>query len=250
MADKFDLKGAYVDWVERVKARSPQSKDAALKEAIGGEFEAFGAIERDMLIHYGLQKQHCVADVGCGSGRLTLPLSKWLTGAYIGSDVVPDLLDHAKRHADRPDWIFGLADGFKIAAEDETVDFVCFFSVFTHLLHEQTYLYLEDAKRVLKPGGRIIFSFLEFKMPFHWSVFEATVADTRGGNHHPLNVFISRDAVAAWAHHLGLTVHDIRNGDDPFVPLSHPVTIDSGDLKEDFGNLGQSICALEKPSNL
>ena len=35
------------------------------------------------------------------------------------------------------------------------------FSVFTHLLHEESFIYLEDFKRVLKPGGSVVFSFLE-----------------------------------------------------------------------------------------
>ena len=58
-------------------------------------------------------------------------------------------------------------------------------------------------KRVLKPDGRIVFSFLEFQMPSHWTVFASTVKDMRGRNEHPLNVFMERNAIQAWAEHLG-----------------------------------------------
>ena len=116
----------------------------------------------------------------------------------------------------------------------------CAFSVLTHLLPEQSYLYLEEAKRVLKPDGRIVFSFLEFRMPFHWSVFASTVDAARGRDEHPLNMFIDRDAIQAWAVHLGLAVLDVRDGDEAFVPLSRPVTLENGQVPE-RGNLGQSI---------
>jgi len=74
---------------------------------------------------------------------------------------------------------------------------VCFFSVFTHLLHEQSYVYLQEAKRVLKPGGKIIFSFIEFSCEHHWQCFEAAITEI--GLNLPLYVFIERNAITAWA---------------------------------------------------
>ena len=35
---------------------------------------------------------------------------------------------------------------------------VCAFSVFTHIEHEDSYLYLEEALRIVRPGGRFVFS--------------------------------------------------------------------------------------------
>jgi cyclopropane fatty-acyl-phospholipid synthase-like methyltransferase len=45
-----------------------------------------------------------------------------------------------------------------------SADIVIAFSVFTHLLHEECYAYLQDAARVLTPGGKFVFSFFEFDM--------------------------------------------------------------------------------------
>ena len=242
MPSKFDIKGAYRRWV--TQAKSGRSKADAMKVAIGAQFDAYGLIEVDMLRFFGLRDHDAVIDVGCGSGRTAIPLSKTHQGTYLGTDVVPELVDFARASCSRPDWRFEVVDGLRIPAPDRSADMVCFFSVLTHLLHEQSYLYLEDARRVLKPDGRIVFSFLEFRMPFHWNVFASTVDDARGRNEHPLNVFIERDAIQAWAAHLGLAVLDVRDGDEPFVPLSRPVTLDSGQVLSERGNLGQSICVL------
>lgn len=109
---------------------------------------------------------------------------------------------------------------------------VCFFSVLTHLLHEQSYWYLDEAKRVLRPGGKILFSFLEFRHPGHWPIFESTLHGARTSRMHPLNVFIDREAIHVWAEHLGLTIEDLRDASDPVVPQ---------------GALGQSICVMRVP---
>lgn len=241
MNNKLDLRGSYRRWVQR--AKSGRSKAEAMKVAIGGQFEAYGQIEADMLRFFGLRDDAMLIDVGCGSGRLAIPLSKTHRGAYLGTDLVPDLVDFARKSCGRPDWRFEIVENLEIPAPDRSADMICFFSVLTHLLHEQSYIYLEEAKRVLKPDGRIVFSFLEFRMAFHWTVFASTVDDARR-NEHPLNIFIERNAIEAWATHLGLAVVDMRDGDEQFVPLSKPVTLDSGQVLSEWGNLGQSICVL------
>lgn len=242
--DTTALATRYRDWVA---AAVETHGEHGWSFAIGGNFEAFGVIQRNMLVHYGLRRADSVIEIGCGSGRLAAPLGGYLDGPYVGLDVVPALLEQARTATNRPDWRFDAAQDFRLPAADGSIDMVCCFSVFTHLLHEQTYLYLEEAARVLRPGGRIVFSFLEFAMDFQWNVFEATVAQQRHGTGHPLNMFIERSAIAAWARHLGLDITDLRNGDAPFVPLAEPVTLDTGVVMVGQGNLGQSICVLAKP---
>jgi SAM-dependent methyltransferase len=219
--------------------------DHAMRLAIGAEFDAFGVIERELLIHYGLPQDGFLIDVGCGSGRLAKPLSAYLTGPYLGIDVVPDLVDYARTFVDRADWRFEVTDGLHIAVDNDVADMVCFFSVFTHLLHEQSYAYLREAKRVLKPGGKIVFSFLDFAIPCHWDIFEGNLAATTGD--YPLNMFMSRDGIRVWADHLQLEVAAMHNGDAPHIPLSHAVTLSDGRVMEEYGHLGQSVCVLVKP---
>jgi SAM-dependent methyltransferase len=223
---------------------STKDPSDASKQVIGGQFEAFGIVEREMLCYFGLTASSYLIDVGCGSGRLAIPMTQFLTGRYLGTDIVPDLVERGRTACRRPDWRFEVVDALEIPEADGVADMVCAFSVFTHLLHEQTYVYLNEARRVLKPGGKIVFSFLEFAVPAHWAVFEGTVENLRGGRRAPLNMFMDRPGILAMADHLGLRVETFRDGSERFVPLPHPVTLESGETIENLANLGQSICVL------
>lgn len=242
-ASKLNLKARYSSYVRALKKLGTAEP---LHAAIGGEFHAFGIIEREMLRFFGLETDHTLVDVGCGSGRLAIPLSRDHAGGYLGTDLVEDLLDHARSHCARPDWRFEAVDGLTIPAAKETADMVCFFSVLTHLLHEQSFLYLEEARRVLKPGGRIVFSFLEFAIPEHRLVFDATVAAARQPDIHPLNIFVERNAIAHWSDRLGMPIVALRGGNEAFVPLPEPVPLEDGRVLEGHAALGQSICVLQK----
>lgn len=217
----------------------------AMSLAVGGDFEAVGLLEYHLLRQQGLNAADSVVDVGCGSGRLAYQLRNYLSGLYVGIDVVPELFQYAAKHCDRPDWKFYAAPGLRIPEPDNSANFICFFSVFTHLLHEETFKYLEDSRRVLKPGGKIIFSFLEFAIPSHWFIFEGSLAVVGQGA--VLNQFISRDAIQAWAEHLKLTIVEINDGDKPHIPLADClVKWDDGREMRECGNLGQSVCVLTK----
>jgi SAM-dependent methyltransferase len=239
---KLTLGDAYREFVRSLNRRHEPQRAMAL--AIGGEFEAFGILQREILIRYGLQPTDYVIDIGCGSGRLANGLSPYLTGKYLGIDVVPDLVDHARNLVSRSDWRFEVAGGLEIPERASRADLVCFFSVFTHLLHEQSYTYLQEARRVLKPGGLIVFSFLEFAMPFHWNVFKTMLENSADGH---LNMFVERGAIQAWTGHLELEIVEFVDGDKPHARLPHPVTLDDGRVMAEWGNLGQSLCVLKKP---
>jgi len=220
-------------------------EDQAMSLAVGGNYDAVGRMEFQFLKQSGLRKDHAVIDVGCGSGRLAVQLRDYLEARYVGIDVVPDLFQYAEKRCARTDWSFYAAPGTHIPEPDASVDFITFFSVFTHLLHEETYRYLEECKRVLKPGGKVVFSFLEFARPSHWAVFEATLLDTTADK--VLNQFMDRDAIAAWALHLGLHIEAIYDGDKPFIELDEPIRWEDGRESVGTGTFGQSACVLVKP---
>jgi SAM-dependent methyltransferase len=236
----------FMDTYRKHTARFKKDLDEkeAMSRAVGGAFEAIGQLEVALLRQHGLKPGDTLIDVGCGSGRLAFPLREYLRGRYIGMDVVPDLVDYARQLCQRPDWSFYEAPGLTIPEPEQSADMVCFFSVFTHLLHEESFKYLKEAARVLKPDGRIVFSFLEFHIPSHWAVFAEVLADERPDK--VLNQFMSRDAILAWAPHCGLQVLELIDGDKPHIPLATPVTWEDGRVMTGLGNLGQSVCVMAR----
>jgi SAM-dependent methyltransferase len=234
---------SYAEWVRRVK-QDASGEDQAMELAAGGEFDVIGVLERELLIQFGLPRDGYVVDVGCGSGRLARPLSEYLTGRYLGTDVVPELVAYARRLVSKPNWRFEVVDGLTIPEEDGQADMVCFFSIFTHLLHEESYTYLREAKRVVRPGGKVIFSFLEFAIPLHWRIFSGMIDGAAAER--PLNMFLSRDAITAWAAHLDLKIVTIEDGDKPHIPVPTPLTTESGLVIEGMSSLGQSVCVLSR----
>lgn len=207
--------------VRNLFSNHPAETAAALAVG-GGNFDAMGSKLLGILVETGLREDSCVIDFGCGSGRLAKPLGQFSPHlTYMGTDVVPKLLEYAA--AQTPDsFDFRLHTDLNFPAADESVDFIAAFSVFTHLYHEESYTYLLDAKRVLKPGGRFIFSFLEAQR--HWDVFEGMLTSAWHAQKPHLNMFIERSMIEVWAKRSGLTI----------------VGYDIGP------NIGQSVVVLEK----
>ena len=240
----IDYRTRYVEFVRELTTRFDH--DQAMRSASGGQYELMGAIMRELLIAAGLLPHHSLVDVGCGSGRLAFALRSYLHGPYLGVDVVPDLLAYAREACQRPDWRFEEASGTSIPAGDGTADMVCFFSVMTHLLHEDSYRYLAEAARVLKEDGTIVFSFLDFSVAGHWPVFEGMLdARARGEDTHH-NQFMARGMIEPWAARLGLSVAAVLDGDTPQVRLAADVKTEDGSVVPRETGLGQSICILRK----
>lgn len=237
---------SYPAFVERLKRE--QGPERALEAAIGRHFDPVGVILRAFLVQNGLVPAHDVVDVGCGAGRLAKHLAPFLTGRYLGTDVVPDLVDHARRLAGRADWRFETVRDTVIPEHDAAADFVCFFSVFTHLAATDSYRYLAEAARVARPGGRIVFTFLEFAVARHWQYFE-TALDPVRAEAAPAIVFHSRDAIEAWAAHLPVGIEKVHAGDEAHVELPHPVKFPDGptfEKRSTLGPVGQSVCILRR----
>ena len=146
------------------------NRDLAFADSIGSvSIELFiqqGDGQVAALKHYGLENGMSVYDLGCGCGRTAQALQRagW-QGKYIGADIVEEFVSELKRkcsgyeaHVNRRP---------TIVAEDSSLDMIFHWSVFTHISLEDCFLYLEDSHRALKPGGRIVFSFLELTNADH-----------------------------------------------------------------------------------
>lgn len=194
--------------------------------AVGGDYEFMGSHLVRVLQSYGLKSDDYLIEVGCGSGRVAYALSKsdlMGTVSYLGTDISEELLQYAKKKCKATPWQFVTVDSLRIPERDGQADMVCFFSVFTHLLPEESYLYLQEAKRVLKPNGIIIFTFFDFKEPNHWPLFHENIQCLIKHKPKVLDAFLSKDAVEVWAKKLSLNIEYVGSPDG-----------------------GQAICVLRK----
>ena len=179
-------------------------REEAMSLAVGGEWDKLGNMLSDLVIDQGVSDGLRLLDFGCGSGRLAFYLEeKCNLSSYVGLDVVDELLDYARERVPAPNYLFQNNQALSLPSDLEPFDVICSFSVFTHLLQTEIYLYLRAMEQVLLPGGKLIFSFIE--MNAHWSVFELSCeAHLHHGQPHPhLNQFLERSQVSTMLGHLG-----------------------------------------------
>jgi ubiquinone/menaquinone biosynthesis C-methylase UbiE len=219
--------------VTRLFEAHPPEEAASL--AVGGYYDAFGDLSIALLHYLGVDMSSDIVDIGCGSGRLATKLApSGFTGNYLGTDVVPQLLNFAREKCPAA-FRFELVEDLTIPADDCSADIVSVFSVFTHLRHEESYLYLREIHRVLRPLGRVILSFVEFAEPYHWSIFNDTVYNAELGLQPHLNQFIERNALQAWADHLGFATERFIYGHESSIPTNNGPAA-----------FGQSVAILRK----
>ena len=139
----------------------------------------FVAVGQEFLNYFmslcDLRPDERVLDVGCGIGRLAVPLTQYLSkeGSYEGFDIVPNGIEWCRRRISSryPNFEFKLIDvnnsmynpagranpeEIRFPYEDETFDFVFLASVFTHMLPDGVANYLSEIARVLRNGGRCL----------------------------------------------------------------------------------------------
>ena len=138
------------------------------------------AEEWSMLLRvYGaITRTSTVMEIGCGLGRTAFPLRYLLSsnGRYEGFEICKMKVDFLKRNFQKayPNFRFTWADihntyynpngiikpeEYSFPYESNSFDLAYAASVFTHLLPRATERYFEETARVLKPGGKAVFSF-------------------------------------------------------------------------------------------
>lgn len=118
-------------------------------------FEPFAA---DLAKRLNLTGVSNMLELGCGSGRLTQHIAAMLPAAvkFTATDLTTDMLSVAqsKVKSDRVTW--AQADMMNLPFEDAAFDLVvCQFAV---MLVPDQLKALAEIKRILKPGGKVVFS--------------------------------------------------------------------------------------------
>lgn len=151
-----------------------------LREHVGdGDFELLGNIYLDFFKTIGeLKPDMNVLDIGCGSGRMAIPLTKYIDKSfrYQGFDVSKECIMWCKENITSryPNFTFQHVDifntfynpngtikpeNFKFPYDSDSFDFVYLTSIFTHMLPDDMEQYFSEITRVLKKGGRCFITY-------------------------------------------------------------------------------------------
>jgi len=183
MAPTRSGKAALGHWVRSAQAsaadavarvRNPLLPPRQMRMHGGGSFERVGIESRRRFIELGgLRPDDRVLDIGCGVGRIAIPLLEYLddSASYDGFDVDPRMIAWAQKRISRRRQSFRFrhvdletdmynpggsssAETFRFPYEDASFSFAIATSVFTHLYPPETFNYIRETHRVLGPGGR------------------------------------------------------------------------------------------------
>jgi ubiquinone/menaquinone biosynthesis C-methylase UbiE len=162
------------DIVSYIKGTHPEGYPPKRLNFVGSnEFKKVG----DEFVKYfkelgGLKQNDVVLDIGCGIGRIAIPLTKYLKeGELCGFDIDKRGIEWCQKNISTkfPNFHFHYADifnkyynkkgkiqahEFKFPYKDNKFDFIFATSVFTHMLPAQIDQYLAEIARVIKPGGK------------------------------------------------------------------------------------------------
>jgi len=144
-----------------------------------GDFKKTGEEFFHYFIEFGeLKPNEKVLDVGCGNGRMAVPLIGYIKGEglYEGFDIVVEGINWCKKSitSKYPHFHFQVADlynkeynpkgkykasEYKFLYENDSFDFVFLTSVFTHMLPQDMENYFSEIARILKRNGRCLMTF-------------------------------------------------------------------------------------------
>ena len=140
------------------------------KVAVGGRWEELGKLQFDFLLDKGLQPQHRLLDLGCGSLRAGLWFIRYLEcGNYYGMDISPNIIEAGRRfliEAGLESHEPHLTVNYNLKFEglsDVTFDYIIAQSVFTHMPGNDIEECFANLHGILKRSGVFYASFNEGK---------------------------------------------------------------------------------------
>jgi SAM-dependent methyltransferase len=116
---------------------------------------------RDVLQESGssIEEMDAMLDWGCGCGRVMRHWSDLQRTRVLGCDINPKMVDWCNEHLPFVDAAVNNLSP-PLPYDDSTFDLLYAFSVMTHLSEDLQHAWMQDCRRVLKPGGYLLFSTL------------------------------------------------------------------------------------------
>jgi SAM-dependent methyltransferase len=171
------------------------------REAVGGLWDEIGDLQCRFLINHGLQPQHSLLDIGCGSLHGRMHFIRYLdAGNYVGVDINQSLLGSGfavelqaaglQEKMSRENLV--LLSEFKFDGLGLQFDFALAHSLFTHVTFNRIRQCLERLAPVIKTNGRFFATFFELprsasaSLPYRHEPDGVITYDTRDPYHYKL----------------------------------------------------------------
>jgi SAM-dependent methyltransferase len=143
------------------------------KDFVGGMWDEIGDLQIGFLKARGLSPGHRLVDIGCGSLRGGVRCVSYLDrGNYYGLDINASLIEAGREELVRsgltgkqPNLLVN--DKFEMSRFGVSFDYAIAVSVFTHLYMNHIARCLVEARKVLKPGGKLFATFFESPSSLH-----------------------------------------------------------------------------------
>lgn len=167
---RSDYKGVWTalsETLSSAKRHVSGTEDEAIIEQSGIGTSQF------LLNHVGINPTDVVLEIGCGIGRVGKCLAP-LCRRWIGADVSPHMLRHAaERLREFLNVEFVELSGTDLhPIADNSIDLVYCTVVFMHLASWDRYSYVEEAMRVLRPGGKLYVDNVDLCTDGGWAIFQ------------------------------------------------------------------------------
>jgi cyclopropane fatty-acyl-phospholipid synthase-like methyltransferase len=120
-------------------------------------------------------------EIGCGGGKFSERLAG-MCGRLVCADVSLKMLERTRARLEgNKNVAFQKLNGYDLHQfKRNDFDFVFSFDTFVHIDMEDSYSYLAEIKRVLKPGGQALLHFANLNSPEGWKKFVDEVPIHRG----------------------------------------------------------------------
>jgi SAM-dependent methyltransferase len=138
------------------------------REYVGGLWEVLGTLQFRYMVQQGLEPQHVLLDIACGSLRAGVRIIPYLDrGNYLGFEIEQRLIDIGIRQElglqlyeiKRPEFV--VSDAFEFERFSKQPDFVLAHAVFTQLTEADILACLENLRRKAKSSTRLYATFNE-----------------------------------------------------------------------------------------
>jgi SAM-dependent methyltransferase len=163
-------------WDDRARENAVWYVDTSL-DYDRPDMDQFLATGREIVRHALLDapirpdRRQRAVEIGCGVGRICLALSEQFD-EVVGVDISESMVEQARQLVTAPIVRFDVVSGSDLEPlADDSADFIVTFTVFQHMPKASLIeAYLQEAARVLRPGGVLAAQWNNLPHPIRWKL--------------------------------------------------------------------------------